>query len=134
MPIHVQPVTGWASHESDFSHLVFGDGGLDRFLLVEVRDSLQCRAYSPSNLSPFSSDLLTLYDNTACCTNLETECAPRLFPLTNFSSLECPHPARSFFDKWLELAAQRWLNVITYLPLPNKPKWYVPFASCPQSG
>ncbi|BGP02450.1 MYND-type domain-containing protein [Rhodotorula toruloides] len=74
-----EPVTGWASHESDFSHLVFGDGGLDRFLLVELRDSLEC----------------------PCCTNLETD----------------------FFDGWLELAAQRWLNVITYLPLPNKPKW-----------
>ncbi|BGO91845.1 N-lysine methyltransferase smyd2 [Rhodotorula toruloides] len=65
-----EPVTGWASHESDFSHLVFGDGGLDRFLLVELRDSLEC----------------------PCCTSLETEVR------ATWTCKEHPLLPPSFFD------------------------------------
>ncbi|BGP02448.1 hypothetical protein NBRC10513v2_006093 [Rhodotorula toruloides] len=72
-----EPVQGYATHESEFSQLVFADATLSRFLIVEVRDRTIC----------------------PCCDKPET----------------------ILYDEYLRFSAQRLLNVITYLPLPNKP-------------
>ncbi|BGP32544.1 hypothetical protein JCM10296v2_004325 [Rhodotorula toruloides] len=74
-----EPVQGFAMRESELSHIVFADGTLSRFLLVE------------------------LWDRTIC------SC--------------CGKPQTVLYEEFLRFSAQRLLNLITYLPLANKPKW-----------